>query len=175
MSARSRIGHLTSRFGASLVAKAPGPADETWVRLNCTDAEFACWKTMQRADRAESLVVARAAATALGRDADPVWIAAALCHDVGKSDAHLGTVARAGATAVAAVVSHGRTRTWTNRVGRYVNHDEIGAAQLRAAGARPEVATWADVHHRPERWARCGIPAEICAVLAEADGDAPSG
>jgi putative nucleotidyltransferase with HDIG domain len=126
---------------------------------------------MNRADHAESIAVARAAARDLGRDADARWLAAALLHDVGKTDARLGPVRRAGATMIGGVVSHGRARRWQNRIGRYIDHDDRGAARLREAGARPEVVAWAAAHHRREMWLASGIPPEICEILAAADNE----
>ena len=41
-----------------------------------------------------------------------------------------------------------------------VSHDDLGAERLRAAGARPEAAAWAEAHHRRELWTRTGIPSE---------------
>jgi hypothetical protein len=167
----SRAGHLAGRFFGSLRPAAVDEPSRVWVRLSLTDAEYGCWEKLGRADQAEAIAVGRRAAAALGPDADPRWVAAALCHDVGKAEVGLGPVRRAGATVLAAVVSHGRARTWPNKVGRYINHDEIGAAMLRVAGARPEVAEWADLHHRPWRWRDAHIPPEICEVLARADGE----
>ena len=167
----NRVAHLARRFVTSLRPRAVDAADRAWVRLILTPSEVAVWETLGRADRAESVAVARRAASALGPDADPRWLAAALLHDVGKRDARLGTVGRAFATLVAGVASHGRARRWPNRIGRYIAHDDLGAAVLAAADARPQVAAWAAAHHRPERRAASGIPPEICEVLAAADGE----
>jgi hypothetical protein len=76
-----------------------------------------------------------------------------------------------GATTVAAVVSHGRVRRWPNRIGRYVAHDDLGAARLASGGARAEAIAWAAAHHRPETWPPVGIPPEMCEILAAADGE----
>ncbi len=167
----SRASHLAGRFVTSLRPRAVDDADRVWVQLVLTPSELAVWETLGRADRAESVAVARRTAQALGPDADHRWLAAALLHDVGKTDAGLGTVARAGATIVAGIVSHGRARRWPNRFGRYIAHDDVGAARLSAAGARPEAVAWAGAHHRSEQWPRTGIPADICEILATADGD----
>ena len=167
----SRAAHLTGRFFGSLRAREPDAGDVLWVQLVLTPEEFACWQELGRADRAESVAVARRVARELGPDADHRWLAAALLHDVGKIDAGLGTFRRAGATAVAAVVSHGRARRWPNRIGRYIAHDDLGAARLEAAGARPEAIAWAAAHHRPEAWPPPGIPPEMCEILAAADGE----
>jgi hypothetical protein len=167
----SRVGHLATRFFGSLRAHEPDVADVAWVQLVLTPNELVCWNELGRADRVEAIAVARATASRLGPGADTRWLAAALLHDVGKVDARLGTFGRAGATVVAAVVSHGRARHFPNRIGHYVSHDDLGAARLEAAGARPEAVVWAAAHHRPERWPASGMSEEICEILAEADGE----
>jgi putative nucleotidyltransferase with HDIG domain len=167
----TRAGHLTQRFFGSVRAPALDAADIAFVRRHLTDSEQRVWDTLGRADRAESVAVARRTAHALGPDVESRWLAAALLHDVGKVDSGLGTFGRVGATLFAGLMSHGRARRMSNRIGRYVNHDEIGAATLREAGARPETAAWAAAHHRPERYGPTGIPPEVCAALAAADGE----
>jgi hypothetical protein len=171
MNRLDRVKHLSARFFASIRAREPDAADVAWVRLALTPAEFAVWQTLGRADRAESVAVGRAFARDRGSNVAPVYLAAALLHDVGKTEAHLGAIGRSGATVIGGVVSHGRARGYPNRIGRYIAHDDLGAARLEAAGARPEPVAWARVHHRPERWAETGIPADICAALARADGE----
>jgi hypothetical protein len=81
-------------------------------------------------------------------------------------------------TVVAIVTGKGRARRWVSsdrpqraRMGRYVAHDDMGAALLRDAGARAEVAAWAEAHHRPTRGAGTGIPPALCRALAAADGE----
>ena len=169
----SRAVHLVSRFFGSWRARPLDPADRAFVRLHLTPEELPVWETLGRADRAESVAVARRLTLALGPDADSRYVAAALLHDVGKTDAGLGTIGRAGATVVAGLASHGRARSWPNAVGRYVSHDDRGADLLRRAGARPETVAWAAAHHRRERFAATGIPLEVCELLAAADGEAP--
>jgi putative nucleotidyltransferase with HDIG domain len=162
--------HLTRRFFGSLRPRPVDEADVTWVRTVLTPAELRVWETLGRADRAESVAVARRAARVLGPDADPAWLAAALLHDAGKTEADLGTFGRVGATVVGIVISKGRARHLSNRIGKYLAHDDIGAELLRAAGARPEVSAWAGAHHRPEQWPATGLPAWVATALAEADG-----
>jgi hypothetical protein len=171
--ATHRVSHLARRFFGSLVPRQLDDGDEAWVRLSLTPEELSVWQRLGRADRAESVAVGYATVRELGPDADPRWVAAALLHDVGKADARLGPVRRAAATVIAAAASHGRARSWSNWVGIYVNHDERGADRLAAAGARPECVAWARVHHRPDLWRQTGIPPEICALLARADGETP--
>jgi len=166
----NRFAHLTKRFVTSLRPRPIDEADRTFVELHLTAAELSCWEKLEPADKAESVAVAHEVARALGPDVDERWLAAALVHDVGKTDANLGPPGRAWATVVGALASHGRARLWSGPIGLYIAHDEHGAAQLRAAGARPEVAAWAEAHHRPERWAQTGIPRPVCEALAAADG-----
>lgn len=163
--------HRVQRFFGSLRPRPVDDADVTFVKLTLTPSELAEWEQLSRADKAESLATARRTAHALGPEADDTWLAVALLHDVGKTDADLGTFGRVGATMIAAVVSHGRARHYGGAVGRYVSHDDLGAARLRAAGARPEAVAWAEAHHRRELWARTGIPPEICEILSAADGE----
>jgi putative nucleotidyltransferase with HDIG domain len=167
----TRAGHLAARFAGSLRARPLDRAALELVRQSLRPEELACWERLRRADRAESLATARATREALGPDADPVWIAAALLHDVGKAETRLGPLGRAGATVTAGLVGHRRARAWPGAIGRYVNHDELGAQRLRQAGARNEAVTWAVAHHRRSQWAATGIPPEICEILAAADGE----
>jgi putative nucleotidyltransferase with HDIG domain len=163
--------HRVQRFFGSLRPRPVDATDLAFVELTLTPAELEVWDTLSRADKAESLATARNAARALGSGADDTWLAVALLHDVGKTDAHLGTFGRVGATVIAGVASHGRARHLNNAIGRYVSHDELGAARLEAAGARPEAVAWAGAHHRRELWAATGIPLEICDILSAADGE----
>ena len=171
MTKRERAKHLSTRFFASVWAQDPDAADVAWVKLVLTPKELGVWKTLGRADRAESVAVARTFVRERGAEAEPQYVAAALLHDVGKTDAHLGPIGRSVATVVAGVVSHGRARSMPNRIGRYIAHDDRGAARLETAGARREPVVWARIHHRSESWPESGIPADICAALARADGE----
>jgi putative nucleotidyltransferase with HDIG domain len=167
----TRMRHLAARFTGSLRARPLDAADDALIRRTLRPEELACWESLGRADRAESVATARETLAALGPDADPTWVAAALLHDVGKAQTGLGAVGRACATVAAGVAGHRRARAWRGAAGRYVNHDELGARRLREAGARPEAVAWADAHHRRERWPATGIPVAICEVLAAADGE----
>jgi hypothetical protein len=176
-----RATHLVSRFFESLRAKPLTDADVAWVAGALEPAELQVWDAMDRADRAEGLAVARRLEGALANteDAnDSRWRAAALLHDAGKQLSGYGTFGRATVTVIAVAAGKDRTRKWASadsparaRIGRYVAHDELGAALLRDAGARAEVAAWAEAHHRPPRWASTGIPLAVCRALAAADGE----
>jgi hypothetical protein len=166
-----RARHLATRFFGSFRVRPLAAADLDLVHEALLAPELECWERLGPADRAESVATARAAISALGPPADSRWVAAALLHDVGKSETRLGPVARAGATVVAVVAGPRRVRGWSNAIGRYVNHDELGSVRLREVGARREAVEWAAVHHRPTLWPQTGIPPEICRMLAAADGE----
>jgi len=166
-----RVRHLATRFFGSLRVRPVGPADLDLVRASLNAPELACWERLGPADRAESVATARAAILALGPYSDVKWVAAALLHDVGKAETGLGPIGRSVATVVAVGAGRRRVRSWANAFGRYVDHDELGAARLRDAGARREAVEWAAVHHRPKLWATTGIPPAVCVILAEADGE----
>jgi putative nucleotidyltransferase with HDIG domain len=167
----ARCRHLVTRFFGSLRPR-PLDADEVaLVERTLTPAEVACWQRLGPADAVESVTTARAAADALGAGADDRWVAAALLHDVGKTDTGLGPFGRAGATTLAIVLGERRVRRWPNAIGRYVDHDDRGARLLERAGARREAVEWAAIHHRPALWRSSAVPIEICQVLAAADGE----
>ena len=170
-----RIRHLTGRFLGSIAPPRTRPDDEERIRAILSPAEYAVWGTLGRADRAEAVAVGRRAAASLAPGSASVWVAAALLHDVGKVEARLGTGGRVVATLVGAAAGPGRAVRLGGRIGCYLRHAEIGAERLTEAGARPETAAWARVHHRPDLWAEAGVPDEIGRVLARADGESEPG
>jgi len=167
----THAGHLVRRFVGSLHPRPLDAGDLDLVHATLWPVELECWERLGRADRAESLATARAAMAALGADADPDYVAAALLHDVGKAETRFGTLGRSWATATATLVGTRRARAWRGAIGQYVNHDEVGATRLSEAGARAAAVSWARAHHRPALWPATGIPPGICAVLASADGE----
>ncbi|HEX5614936.1 MAG TPA: hypothetical protein VFZ83_07235 [Acidimicrobiia bacterium] len=177
-----RAAHLVTRFFGSLVARPLSAAERAWVGSLLTDAEHGVWRELRRADRRESVAVARRTERALAggpHAADPDALAAALLHDVGKLDARLGPFRRAGATLAGALAGPEYARAWatrsgiTRRVGLYLLHAEIGADRLRVVGARPAAVAWAAAHHDPARFGACGLPRAVVAALVRADGEAP--
>jgi putative nucleotidyltransferase with HDIG domain len=167
----TRVGHLARRFFASVRARPLERAALDLVHATLRPEELECWERLGRADRAESVATARAVIDAIGPGVDPQWLAAALLHDVGKAETGLGPIGRSLATVAATLAGKRRARTWTGTFGRYVNHDELGAARLRAAGCRAVAVSWAAAHHRRELWSGSGIPRDICEILAAADGE----
>lgn len=175
--------HLAGRFARSLWPVPPSRSDVAWVGSVLTPVELRLWGSQQRADRRESIAVARRAQRALTgttHDGESVWAAVALLHDVGKSDARLGTALRTLATLAGAIGGPGAARAWSQqsglrrRVGSYLLHPEIGAAVIRVSGGRAEAAAWAGAHHRPQDWgALDGVPVDVALALGAADGERP--
>jgi hypothetical protein len=130
---------------------------------------------MSRPDRRHAHGVARDVERALGHEATPPVLAAALLHDVGKIDAGLGTYGRVVATVSAAVAGREMAHAWvtrtgfTRRVGLYLLHPSIGGDLLELAGSDPLTVAWAREHHRPE--ADWTVPVEVGRVLKACDDD----
>jgi hypothetical protein len=174
----SRAAHLVSRFFGSLHPRALDAGTIAWVEGTLDPGELRVWEGLGRADRAESVAVARALVASLPGTADSTWIAAALAHDVGKQVSAYGPIGRSVVTVVTVVRGDAAVRGWAggtgrvrSRMGRYAAHDAVGAGLLGAVGARPEVVAWAEAHHRPDRWGTTGIPPQVCRALARADGE----
>lgn len=167
--------HLARRFVGSLRPGGPGAAAEAWVAERLTPAERQLWSRMSGPDRRHAHAVARRVERALGHEATRPILAAAVLHDVGKTDANLRTYGRVIATLSAAVAGHETARLWTTgrgftrKVGLYLLHPELGGDQLELAGSDPLTVAWAREHHQPEEsWS---VPVAIGQVLEEADDD----
>jgi putative nucleotidyltransferase with HDIG domain len=175
-----RASHLGRRFVTSLWPGPPDADDDAWVRGVLGAGEYDLWSQLPNHDRRHSIGVARRVQTSL-RDTefadDDRWAAAALLHDVGKLEAHLGVFGRVGATLAGAAAGHDRAETWTakrgitRRVGLYLRHGELGAASIRRVGGAEEAARWAAAHHQPADWAGTGIPRPVVTALHDADDD----
>src|SRR5690348_16833335 len=110
-----RATHLVSRFAGSLRPGGPRASDAVWVASVLTPGELTCWERMPAVDRRESVRVARRVQAELGDDNR--FLAAALLHDVGKTDARLGTFGRALATVAGGVAGHDIAPAWQQRGG----------------------------------------------------------
>lgn len=177
--------HLARRFFASLRRGGPAEADRAWVEAALSGSEYELWSRQYPPDRRHSAFLARRVERELAGEAfvedapiseDTRWVlASALLHDIGKIESGLGTWGRVWATIAAKVLGAGRVTGWVvrdgcrGRVGRYLNHPEIGAELLRGARSDPRTVTWASQHHKPaDSWT---LPAEIAEVLHEFDND----
>jgi len=164
-----KLLHLARRFVRALWPGPPHPTDMAWVESVLTPSEASLWRRLPNHERRYSIRVARHVQRSLAGTEydDPRWSAVALLHDVGKLDAGLGVAGRTLATVTGVV--RPRTRRSNGRFGRYLRHDEIGAAMIRAAEGREEAAVWAAAHHHRERWVGSGVPRTVAEVLAAAD------
>lgn len=165
--------HLVARFVRVVRAAPPDAADDAWAAGFLTPGGAALYAAMPDADRRHAVDGGRLVAGALAPD-DPDRagaVEAALVHDVGKRHARLGPVGRSVATVVGWVVrSDGRRAVLarrggpTGRIGRYLRHDLVGAAEVEAAGGSALATAWTRDHHHPARFA--ALPARIATVAA---------
>jgi len=175
-----RGAHLASRFARSLRPGGPPATEVARVEAVLAPGELTLWRRMPASDRRESVRVAHHTEAALAGTeyaGDERWVAAALLHDVGKTEARLGPIGRSLATLAGGVAGHDLAPAWqarggiSRRFGCYLRHDEIGADMLQMAGARDAAVAWARAHHHPETWAALPIPLDVAQALARADGE----
>jgi len=121
----SKITHLSKRFVLSLVPSQVQEIERQWVQSVLSPSEFDLWNNMMVQDRRHSVMVGRRFVM-YRPTATQGEIAGALLHDVGKSAARLGTLARVVATLVGPRTSHFR---------QYHDHESIGATMLRSIGS----------------------------------------
>ena len=167
--------HLVKRFFGSLWPLGPSKKNELWAAELLLPEQRKLWFRMSRADRRHAVGVARRVERALGHEATPPILAAALLHDVGKLDSGLGTYGRVIATVAGAVGGREMAKDWskaggfTRRVGLYLRHAELGGDMLDMARSDPLTSAWAREHHLPEdQWT---LPPAIARVLKDADDD----
>jgi len=178
--------HRAARFFSSLRPGAPAPRDVEWARRCLTDAERRWFDRMSNPDQRHAVRVARATEHGLdevrvdGRsltdDERRATLAAALLHDVGKTQAGLRTYGRVVATLSGAVGGAAFAEAWqdttgfTRKVGLYLRYPTIGSEMLAVAESHPWVVGWAAEHHLPpEEWS---LPVEVGRLLAAADDEA---
>jgi hypothetical protein len=173
----ARLGHLTKRFFGSLRPGGPRSSEVAWAESQMLASEVELWHRMSGPDRRHSVVVARRVERSLGHEATRPVLAAALLHDVGKTQSGLGTYGRVIATVSGAAVGHDsetirnwtRTRGFTRRVGLYLQHPKLGGDLLGIAGSDPLTETWTRQHHLPsDEWT---IPPDIAQALHDCDDD----
>jgi hypothetical protein len=175
----ARPAHLVARFFGSIVPRPVRDDDRTWSATLLTEPERSLWAKMRRADKVESIGVARRADDELagGDERRGEYLAAALLHDIGKLDADFGPYRRAIATLAGAIAGRSTVEAWrqqrgfVRRCALYLDHAALGAQRVRVAGGRECVAEWADAHHDAARWPTPGIPLDVCRTLARADGE----
>ena len=180
---RFRPLHWAGRLGRSLRPGAPSAASLTWACEWLSDPEQALFARMSHPDQRHSIGVARRAEDGLdelavdGRALDDeqrrAVMAAALLHDVGKTQAGLRTYGRVVATLSGAVGGKDFAEHWqdtagfTRKVGLYLRYPTLGSEMLQVAESHPWVVAWAAEHHEPEdAWT---VPVEVGRLLESAD------
>ena len=145
------------------------------MRAQLLPSEHDLWRTMSGADRRHAVGVAHRVERALGHEATRPVVAAALLHDVGKTESRLGTYGRVIATLSARAAGRDTATTWrqqrgfARRVGLYLQHDRIGGDLLELAGSDPLTVAWTREHHQPEGdWT---VPRHLGDALKAADDD----
>ncbi len=173
----ARTGHLVTRFFGSLRPGGPSREDSRWAESQLLDGEVELWRRMSGADRRHAVGVAHRVERMLGAEATRPVLAAALLHDVGKTESGVGTYGRVIATVSGAAIGRDpatiqdwtRTRGFTRKVGLYLQHPKLGGDMLAMAGSDPLTEAWTREHHLPEdEWT---IPREIGEALKAADDD----
>jgi hypothetical protein len=165
--------HLARRFFGSLRPPKPKLSGEAWLRALLSATEDALFLAQPPIDRVHSIECALKARDLLGIQATGSVIAASALHDVGKTDARLGTMGRVTATVIGRVVSPRVLERWEvgsglrQRLGIYCAHPQRGAQLLAAAGSHPTVVAWAHEHHMArDEWT---LAASIAEALWQAD------
>ena len=125
------------RFFGVVTGTPLGPRQQDEVRDALTPAEAGLFFRQQPIDQRHAYEVALRVSSELPGNEDAV--AAALLHDVGKTHSMLGAVTRSLAT-VCSLLHLPMPERWR----LYRDHGELGAADLRAAGARPLAVAFAD-------------------------------
>lgn len=132
--------HLIARFFSVLRARRLRPEEQEEVAALLRPGEEQLFWRQQPADQRHGWL---AAAYMLEQcPGDRILARAALLHDIGKSHGRLGPIRRSLAT-VGGTLRLPMARRWR----AYLDHAELGAADLEAAGAEPEVAAYTRHHH----------------------------
>jgi len=160
--------HLARRFVGSLRPGGPSAVDRAWAEAQLLPGERALWSAMPGPDRRHSVGVARRVVAARPDASRPI-VAAALLHDVGKTQVGLRTPGRVVATLVRMARGRARSAEGDGRIARYLRHDELGAHLLEAAGSDPLTVAWTREHHQPpSAWT---VPRPDADALKAADDD----
>ena len=151
-------GHLARRFVWSLRV-APLSAEDLQDLAGLIDERtLEAYLQQNRADQRHGLEAAR---YVRARKARPELVLAALVHDLGKRQARLGVAGRVIASVLARLGLPA-----PGRLGVYLDHAALGAAELRALGLAELAIEYAAHHHgaRPD-----SIDPSDWSLLSEAD------
>lgn len=154
-----RLGHLISRFFQVLRARPLGPREQAEAEGLLREAERHLFWRQTSADQRHGLESAKAVLKRVPGRTD--LARAALLHDVGKGHVRLGVVGRSLASGFEML-----HLPRTARMNSYLEHEQLGAADLLAAGSEPLVVSYAGSHHGDPA---SGIDPEAWAILIAAD------
>jgi len=172
------LAHRIPRFFGSLRPGPPARADVEWALASLNEREQRLFRLMSNPDQRHAVRVARRVEAAYAELSAPevpveIALAAALLHDVGKTEAHLGTYGRTIATLSGVVGGLDLAEIWqdksgfTRKVGLYLRYGIIGAEMLQLAGSDERVIAWSIEHHLPaDAWT---VPGEFGRILVAAD------
>lgn len=135
----SDIKHLIARFFGHVFAKPPTAAEAAIVNTFLSERERIVWWRQPVGDQRHALLAAHHVLANLPENRSAVR--AALLHDLGKRHCRLGAIGRSVATVVGAL--------GLPQLGRfevYLNHGQLGAAELETLGAEPLVVDFARLH-----------------------------
>jgi len=156
-----RFSHLVRRLFESIRARPLNPTEQDRVSDWLSSVAGHPFWRMQVIDQRHALACADLVADREPQRVD--LIQAALLHDIGKRHSHLGIVGRVFASALALM----RLPT-PNRLGNYLEHGSLGAADLAPLTVAPIVTAFASGHHGP---CPAGLDRDDWALLREADGE----
>ena len=105
----AHVGHLVSRFFTSLWPGGPRAEGSAWAESQLLATEVPLWRSMSGPDRRHAVGVAQRVEVMLGDEASRPVLAAALLHDVGKTEAGIGTYGRVIATLSGSADSDGNS------------------------------------------------------------------
>lgn len=178
---RAEVPRLLRRFVDSMRAARLSPDDRACAASLLLPSEYELWARLAPHDQVHTVRVAKVTRSKLAGTAyegDGRWLGAALMHDVGKLEANLAIHERVAATLAGRAVGLSTATRWARgsrglirRVGLYLTHGAVGAAMIRRAGGRQELAAWAGVHQAYDPPAESIIPAQVARALSEADAD----
>lgn len=156
----AHLGHLVRRWWSVVWARPLRPREQQHVAQLLTGAEAALFWDQDPVDQRHGYQAAATVQRLAPARSD--LVRAALLHDVGKRHARLGWPGRVAAT-LAAMAG------WNpgGRLGRYLDHARLGAADLAAAGADELTVAFA-LHHGGSHPGMIGE--SDWAVLRSADG-----
>jgi hypothetical protein len=131
------VFHLARRFLGYVTSNPPNSDELDTVRTQLGADLFDLFIMMNPQDQRHAIEVAH-------RVEDDALVEAALLHDVGKSAAQVGAVGRS-FTTIASAISIPVSGSWD----LYLDHGEIGASMLEAAGADTITIAFARFHPGP--------------------------